>query len=185
MKYITVRILANPLRFVPIPYNRPPQNISTRPHLNATYTPPKTVINQTPVIHTVSQGPDLWFLPLILIGVFTALVIVILYSYYRYGEGRPATATVYLGGTSGQPVFVPTVQYVYTGIKAVLRKYLVQLRRIMGCTTCTPRELSMRGRDKCLNEFAYVYEEVVYGSKVIGRVSEVLEKIRRRLGGYE
>lgn len=48
----------------------------------------------------------------------------------------------------------------------------------MGCTTCTPRELSLRSRGKCLDELAHVYEEAVYGSKIVDKVNEVLEKIR-------
>lgn len=69
-----VQVLSNPLRYIPIPDNRLLQNITSSPSFNVTYIPVKPFTDRMRAVHTDAQGPDLWFLPLVLIGVFVVLV---------------------------------------------------------------------------------------------------------------
>lgn len=64
------------------------------------------------------------------------------------------------------------VEYVYSGVKLVLRRYYLKLRETLGCRKCTPRELITRCGRSEYEEFVQLYEDVVYGSKELSSDSE-------------
>lgn len=69
-------------------------------------------------------------------------------------------------------------EYVYPGIKLTLRKYYLKLREKVGCGRCTPRELALRCGRKEYEDFAQLYEDVVYGSRPSPpEVSRVLARL--------
>ncbi|MEM2080434.1 MAG: DUF4129 domain-containing protein, partial [Nitrososphaerota archaeon] len=70
------------------------------------------------------------------------------------------------------------VEYVYPGVKLVLRKYYLKLRDALGCRKCTPRELLTRYGRSEYEDFVQLYEDVVYGSKELSpEGKEVLVKL--------
>ncbi|MEM1935109.1 MAG: hypothetical protein QXU65_04800 [Sulfolobales archaeon] len=72
------------------------------------------------------------------------------------------------------------VEYVYSGVKLVLRRHYLRLRETLGCRSCTPRELITKCGKKEYEEFVQLYEDVVYGSKELGPEGE---KVLVRLDG--
>ncbi len=71
--------------------------------------------------------------------------------------------------------------YSYDGIKLVLRKIYLGLRRSSGCGRCTPRELALKGYASV--DFADVYEDIVYGDIKRSDVDRVVERAKEILGG--
>lgn len=71
--------------------------------------------------------------------------------------------------------------YSYDGVKLVLRKIYLGLRRSSGCGRCTPRELVLRGYAPA--DFADVYEDIVYGDIERSDADRVVEKAKEILGG--
>ena len=70
--------------------------------------------------------------------------------------------------------------YSYHGIKLVLRKIYLSLRRSSGCGECTPRELALNGHAP--DFFADVYEDIVYGGVERGDIDRVLKRLREIIG---
>lgn len=76
------------------------------------------------------------------------------------------------------------LEYVYTGVRAVLRRIFLRVRRDIGCGNCTPREASLSYRHEKieLREFSRVYEETVYGGRDPGpRETEMIREWERCL----
>ena len=134
--------------------------------VNATVTRTPVTVTRTPVAEALPPlgGSTLPFVIFgVLLGLLTLLIIVsTLYSYLHRGEG-PITPRRY--SPRLRQVLSELVEYLYPGIKAVLRRYYLRLRESLGCRTCTPREIAARVGSYA--DFAELYEEVVYGSKEV------------------
>ncbi|MEM4789509.1 MAG: hypothetical protein QXV06_06935 [Ignisphaera sp.] len=76
--------------------------------------------------------------------------------------------------------YIPKVNYVYEGIKFILRKYFIKVRDRAQCISCTPRELLKRV--PFISKFVNTYEEVVYGDKRRSDVEEALNEVDRICG---
>gem|GEM_PF-1176224 len=83
-----------------------------------------------------------------------------------YGKELVGTARQYVlrRVVAGSPVG-ELVEYIYPGIKLVLRRYYLKIRDAVGCRRCTPREIVTKCGRVEYEEFAKLYEDVVYGSK--------------------
>ncbi|MCS7098775.1 MAG: hypothetical protein RMH84_03925 [Sulfolobales archaeon] len=105
--------------------------------------------------------------PLGAIALVTLLAIVALFLLTAwYGRGiaefaRQYTIQKLLKLTAPEESF----EYTYSGIKLVLRKYYLKIRESVGCRRCTPREIVEKCGRREYEEFARIYEDVVYGSK--------------------
>ena len=103
-------------------------------------------------------------------------------------------STVHIGREGGESLFISRslrrgagkgLGYVYKGMALALRKMYLALREEMGCSSCTPRELSQRAGG-ALNLFAELYEKAVYSARHLvdpGEVRKVEELISRFLRG--
>lgn len=117
------------------------------------------------------------YLPyIVLITGLLILMILYLIGLRRY---TVAPAEIYFGEKS---IFnyIPKVNYVYEGIKSILRKYFVKVRDKFQCFSCTPRELLKRV--PFISKFVTVYEEIVYGNKNKSDVKEALNEVDRVCG---
>lgn len=95
-------------------------------------------------------------------GLLALLILASTLSYLYRGE-TPITPRRY--SPRLRQVLGELVEYLYPGVKAVLRRYYLRLRESVGCRTCTPREIATRVGSYA--DFAELYEEVVYGSKEV------------------
>ena len=110
------------------------------------------------------------------------LIVLVIIMYYS-GRGREGVGlNIFIGGEKGFHRF-PRLNYVYDGVKAVLRKYFLELRNKLGYRNCTPRELYISTRIKELEDFAEVYEDIVYGSKIRKDYTRVISMVRKLVGG--
>ncbi len=171
----TIRYKPLPFRTNPAPTHVPgyvPQKVTTTtPHsnYNIPYQPPGEMGNP-------------WYLPLVFIGLTVIVLIIILYSYYKSQPIKPPTVNIITGKIGGE-VF-PRINYSYSGIKLVLRRIYLALRRRVSCCNCTPREIYSRDGRSEVGLFARIYEEVVYGSKTWKGVEKTIDKLKRLLS-YE
>lgn len=76
--------------------------------------------------------------------------------------------------------YIPKVNYVYEGIKSILRKYFVKVRDRAQCISCTPREILRK--IPLISKFVDIYEEIVYGDKKRSGVEEALNEVDRACG---
>jgi len=133
-------------------------------------------VTRTPVAGGIQslEGTTLPFLVLgVVLGLILLLIVLSSLSYLYRGEGliTPRRYSPRLRQVLGE-----LVEYLYPGVKAVLRRYYLRLRESVGCRTCTPREIASRVGSYA--DFAELYEEVVYGSKEVD-----VARIRSVVGG--
>jgi hypothetical protein len=128
-----------------------------------------------PLLPSPAQIPS-EVVELVLIVSAFLLVLVMVFLYIRSSYRAHETLSVTLDRREPHELF-PTVNYVYKGVKSILRKYLTLLRSRVGCSICTPREVSHRLG--FLKKFVEVYEDVVYGDKQRLDIDEALQEVRR------
>lgn len=105
-------------------------------------------------------------LPFLILGAVAGLLVLLILAStlsYLYRGETPITPRRY--SPRLRQVLGELVEYLYPGVKAVLRRYYLRLRESVGCRTCTPREIATRVGSYA--DFAELYEEVVYGSKEV------------------
>lgn len=133
--------------------------------VNVTVTRTPVNVTRTPIAGGLPSlgGSALSFLILgVVAGLLVLLIVASALSYLYRGES-PITPRRY--SPRLRQVLGELVEYLYPGIKAVLRRYYLRLRESLGCRTCTPREIAARVGSYA--DFAELYEEVVYGSKEV------------------
>ena len=144
--------------------------------VNLTVTRTPINVTRTPAVGglpSLGNSP----IPLVVLGVVAGLLALLIIasalSYLYRGEG-PITPRRY--SPRLRQVLGELVEYLYPGVKAVLRRYYLRLRESVGCRTCTPREIATRVGS--YTDFAELYEEVVYGSREVD-----LARVRSVVGG--
>lgn len=155
--------LTSPIRYLPVPKNETYHSIIT----NFTLTKGKLTANATQVImphepQSVSTHPS--FLIYYLFFAVIVPVILVLAYYYRAGIPVPTHVTINLG--EGKTESIIKAIYEYTGIKKVLRKYYLWLREVIGCTTCTPREIALMSSDNRIYVFADVMRTLFMDQRI-------------------
>ncbi len=114
---------------------------------------------------------------LILIAVITIVYIIATTSIPRISS----SAAEIVRGISGDGGGVEQYSgYSYQGIKLVLRKIYLSLRRSSKCEGCTPRELALKGYAPI--DFADTYEDIVYGGVERADIDPILGRVREILG---
>ncbi len=175
-------VLPYPVRYIPIP-----ENETVHPPIaNFTLSRGNITANISTVLlprQTLGVSSHSSFLIYYLLFATVAFAVLVLAYYYSSGVPIPTRVMVSLGERRVEPII--TAIYEYTGIKKVLRRYYLRLRNMIGCTTCTPREMAMMSRDKRIYMFAEVYEDVVYGSKNRMDVDNVISMIDKTIGGVK
>ncbi len=172
--------MAYTVRYYPLPFRR--EFVERSPVIrgfNATQPTHRNITFNASSPATIQ--PDYFMVEALAILIMLVLVIIIMEAYYRSPPPRPARIWIGGGGRGGIHGY-PSITYDYNGVKAVLRKYYLLLRRRLGCWNCTPRELSGRNGGEHTSMFARVYEEVVYGNKMGRGLDRVLLSIKRWLG---
>ncbi len=98
---------------------------------------------------------------IILLTIVALFLATVWYGRELVGMARQyALRRVVSGSLAGE-----LIEYVYPGIKMVLRKYYLKIRDVVGCKRCTPREIVTKCGKTEYEEFVKLYEDVVYGSK--------------------
>jgi hypothetical protein len=177
--------LASTARYFPLPYNRSTSSPSNAPVFNI---PRNETITHHPVYnHTVttttmhvSGQPNYLLADILITAIMVIIIVVLIETYYRYTPPRSTQVWVRTWRKSGEEESLP-ITYDYSGVKAVLRKYYVILRGRLGCRNCTPRELAEKAGVGLISAFARIYEEVVYGNRLLKNISRVLKSIERWL----
>ncbi|MEM2698841.1 MAG: hypothetical protein QXF17_05950 [Ignisphaera sp.] len=103
------------------------------------------------------------------------IVIIAVIAVFYMSFGYRGTIARIVSGTKEGYRGVPEVTYVYTGVKAILRKYYMKLREKVQCLQCTPREIAFK--IGIYGRFADVYEDVVYGCKERRDIDRVLSEV--------
>ncbi|MET1160397.1 MAG: hypothetical protein ABWW65_05495 [Thermoprotei archaeon] len=171
------------IRYIPLPWEKPlPEN---RVFENYTGLPGNISGNESipyVVEYTArTGGADYSYLiPYILLFISFVVLFLVIFSYYiKGGVGRTYTR-LYIGRRAVHEGF-PEVTYIYSGVKKILRKYFVELRRVFMCKNCTPRELSEKTRLNEVKLFTELYEDVVYGSKARPNIQNIVRGVDKLL----
>ncbi|MGC9149262.1 MAG: hypothetical protein ACP5GI_07485 [Sulfolobales archaeon] len=154
---------------------------------NITTINPLSILNKTNIERTTnyphegtqlvfSASPEVNYLIIIIVSVIILAVVLLAIAPVP----TPSTEGGHLiYGRSRKLSRAETHEYVYEGVKKILREIYLRLRERHRCYICTPRELSLRSIDERINliEFADTYERIVYGDKrPSGRDIESLKK---------
>ncbi len=105
-------------------------------------------------------------------GALVTMALLLLLTMWYGREVTTFARYLALARRQSETVHGESIEYTYAGMKLVLRRYYLRLREALGCRRCTPRELAARSSRRELEEFAKLYEDVVYGSKEAGPESE-------------
>jgi hypothetical protein len=166
------------IRYVPIPptlfrnLSGLQQNVSAVTNISIELQRAANYISPSMDYHQISSE----LIEVLLITLTLLLIAIIVLLYFKSGYGVHGTTSIVLGRREFHENF-PRVNYVYRGVKSVLRKYFTMLRKRFGCSTCTPREISLKLG--LFRKFAEVYEDVVYGDKQRLDVDEALQEVRK------
>lgn len=171
-----------PQRYIPIPQSYQ-ANVSV---LNASTQIQGRGVNETSVMSIALGGfnQDLSLILSIVILIIT-VGIILLYIITTTSIPRISGRSVEIfrdaqsGGGSGELYG----GYNYQGVKLMLRKIYLSLRRSSGCITCTPRELALKGYAP--EDFADIYEDTVYGGVERSNVDHIVERFKEILGGAD
>lgn len=165
------------LRYVPIPSSL--NELAPDMLLNITSLPNASIKTQNvshyiplPIQYPVISNEFVEYL-LLVMALSLIFFTVILYIRNIYRESSNVLITI---GKEKLYEAMPSAEYIYTGLKKILRRYFIVLRNKARCIGCTPREVLYRL--KLYRRFVEVYEDVVYGDKQREDVEEAINEVR-------
>jgi hypothetical protein len=169
------------LRYVPIPPSL--NELTSDMPLNITYLPNASIKFQNisqhismPVLYPVISNE---FVEYLLLAIALSLIFftVILYIRNIYRESTEVLVNI---GEKNVYEAIPSAEYIYTGLKKILRRYFIALRDRAKCVGCTPREVLHKLKQ--YHRFVEVYEDVVYGDKQRSDVEEAINEVKSSEG---
>ncbi len=169
-----------PLRYIPLPRTLPLNTwrlhiIPLQSIATTSYT------SVAPIPAAAPSAPSFEVISTVIFIVLIALLLVLTIALLvvpREPSSRQSIAILHMLRT-GYGEQELCVNYVYSGVRTILRRAYLELRKAFKCPRCTPRELAQLSRIPAIARFAEVYEDVVYGAKSRQDVNDVLKEVRK------